>query len=99
MLHPFRLLFAAISRVTDRQYGGLVPECLSMRLFLPDSQIAQFDCGVCAGEEADEARTDRDDPRRIDTGYNPDVDEPSLQHSTAERAIEAAMRLLQGSAA
>src|SRR5262249_30692227 len=29
------------------------------------------------------ARTYRDDPRRIDIGHNPDVDEPSLQHSTA----------------
>src|SRR5215831_16402542 len=55
-------------------------------LFLFQSQIAQFDCSVCTGEEADEARTDRDDPRRIDTGYNPDVDEPSLQHSTADCA-------------
>jgi hypothetical protein len=51
-------------------------------------QIAQFDCSVCASEEADEARTDRDDPRRIDTGHNPDVDEPGLQHSTADCAAK-----------
>jgi hypothetical protein len=54
------------------------------RLFLPQCQIAQFDCSVCTGEEADEARTDRDDPWRIDVGHNPDVDEPSLQRSTAK---------------
>ena len=55
-------------------------------LFFPRYQIAQFDRGVCTGEEADEARTDRDDPRRIDIGQNPQVDEPSLQHSTANCA-------------
>jgi hypothetical protein len=52
-------------------------------LFFPRYQIAQFDCSVCTSKEADEARTYRDDPRRINIGYNPDVDEPSLQHSTA----------------
>ena len=41
-------------------------------------QIAQFDRGVCFSEEADEARTDRNDPRRIGSGQNPEVDEPSL---------------------
>ena len=53
-------------------------------LFLFPCQIAQFDCDICTREEADEARTDRDNPRRIDIGQNPDVDEPSLQHSTAK---------------
>jgi hypothetical protein len=48
------------------------------RLFFPQSQIAQLDCSICTGEEADEARTNRDDPRRIDIGQNPDVDEPGL---------------------
>jgi len=55
-------------------------------LFFTLVPIAQFDRSVCAGEEADEARTDRDDPRRIDIGQNPQVDEPSLQHSTANCA-------------
>src|SRR5262249_41656431 len=50
----------------------------------PQCQIAQFDCSVCTSEEADEAGTYRDDPRRIDSGHNLDVDEPSLQHSTAK---------------
>jgi len=45
--------------------------------------MAQFDCSVCTSEEADETGTYRDDPRRIDIGHNLDVDEPSLQHSTA----------------
>src|SRR5262249_34977398 len=74
---------------TSTEYEGvraLVPERLRTRLFLSDSQIAQFDCGVCAGEEADEARTDRDNPRRIYFGQNPDVDQPGLQHGTAKRA-------------
>src|SRR5262249_16533560 len=52
-------------------------------LFFPLCQIAQFDCSVCTSEEADEAGTYRDDPRRIDIGHSPDVDKPSLQHSTA----------------
>jgi hypothetical protein len=52
--------------------------------FLFQCQIAQFNCGVCTSEEADEARTDRNDPRRIGSGQNPEVDEPSLQHSTAK---------------
>src|SRR5215475_9491788 len=56
------------------------------RSFLPQSPIAQFDRSVCTGEEADEARTDRDDPRRIDIGHNSNVDERSLQHSTADCA-------------
>ena len=64
--------------------GALVPERLRTRLFLPDSQIAQFDRGVCAGEESDEARTDRDDPGRIYFGQNSDVDQPGLQHGTAK---------------
>jgi hypothetical protein len=52
--------------------------------FLFHCQIAQFDCGVCISEEADEATTVRNDPRRIGSGQNPDVDEPSLQHSTTK---------------
>ena len=52
-------------------------------LFFPRYQMAQFDCSVCTSEEADETGTYRDDPRRIDIGHNLDVDEPSLQHSTA----------------
>jgi hypothetical protein len=62
---------------------------LSFSVFRPKAiifsqwQIAQFDCSVCTGEEADETRTDRDDPRRIDIGHNSNVDEPSLQNSTA----------------
>jgi hypothetical protein len=65
---------------------------LSLSAFRPKAvifsqcQIAQFDCSVCTGEEADETRTDRDDPRRIDIGHNSNVDEPSLQHSTANCA-------------
>src|SRR5262249_44658229 len=53
-------------------------------IIFPQCQIAQFDCSVCTSEEADEAGTYRDDPRRIDSGHNLDVDEPSLQHSTAK---------------
>src|SRR5262249_59446791 len=62
---------------------------LSFSVFRPKAiifsqwQIAQFDCSVCTGEEADETRTDGDDPRRIDIGHNSNVDEPSLQKSTA----------------
>jgi len=52
--------------------------------FLFQCQIAQFNCGVCTSEEADEARTERNDPRGIGSGQNPEVDKPSLQHSTAE---------------
>src|SRR4030095_9365950 len=65
---------AAMARAKPRQTG----------LFFPHCQIAQFDCSVCTSEEADEAGTYRDDPRRIDIGHNPDVDEPRLQHSTAK---------------
>src|SRR5215470_395134 len=54
------------------------------RLFFPESQIAQFDCSVCTGEEADETGADRDNPRRIYFGQNPDVDEPGLQDGTAK---------------
>src|SRR5262249_54638111 len=50
-------------------------------IIFPQCQIAQFDCSVCTSEEADEAGTYRDDPRRIDSGHNLDVDEPSLQHT------------------
>src|SRR5262249_54149905 len=69
---------------TSLEYDPLVQEGLSKRLFLPESQIAQFDCSVRAGEEADEAGADRDDPWRIYFGQNPDVDEPGLQDGTAK---------------
>src|SRR5262249_40430041 len=47
-------------------------------------QPAQFHRSVCTNEEPDEARTNRDDPRRIAIGQNPRVDKPSLQHRTAK---------------
>jgi hypothetical protein len=68
----------------QRDGGTLV---LSLSAFRPKAvifsqcQVAQFDCSVCTGEEADETRTDRDDPLRIDIGHNSNVDEPSPQRS------------------
>ena len=74
--------------VSFREIAGQ-PTCLVLSLsafgaFLFQCQIAQFDCSISTSEEADEARPDRNNPGRIGSGQNPDVDEPSLQHSTAK---------------
>jgi hypothetical protein len=43
----------------------------------PITTIGFGNCSGAVREEADEARTDHDDPLRIDIGRNPDVDEPA----------------------
>jgi len=71
-------------RCNRSTHGHFIPHLTAPLVIFPQCQIAQFDCSVCTSEEADEAGTYRDDPRRIGIGHNPDVNETSLQHNTAK---------------